>query len=141
MSDTPDFAGQLLRFADELRDEGLAVGTSELLDTFAALEEVSWTARADVHKALATTLAKSQEDRRVFDLLFDRFFFRAAEAEAIDQDVREEGGIDASGAQLIDVDALRAQIAAAVREGNEGAMRDLARMAIAAFGRQGEARA
>jgi uncharacterized protein with von Willebrand factor type A (vWA) domain len=138
MSDTPDFAGQLLRFADELRDEGLAVGTSELLDTFAALEEVSWTARADVREALATTLAKSQEDRRVFDLLFDRFFFRAAEAEAIDQDVREEGGIDASGAQLIDVDALRAQIAAAVREGNEGAMRDLARMAIAAFGRQGE---
>ncbi|MDX6698004.1 MAG: uncharacterized protein QOE65_1401 [Solirubrobacteraceae bacterium] len=138
MSDTPDFAGQLLRFAEELRDEGLAVGTSELLDSFAALEEVSWTSREDMREALATTLAKSQEDRRVFDLLFERFFFRAAEAEALDHDVREDGGIDPNGAQLIDMDALRAQIAAAVREGNEGAMRDLARMAIAAFGRQGE---
>jgi uncharacterized protein with von Willebrand factor type A (vWA) domain len=74
----------------------------------------------------------------VFDLIFERFFFRAAEAEAIEQDVREEGGIDASGAQLIDLDALRAQIAAALAAGNDGAMRDLARLAIAAFGRQGE---
>ncbi|MDX6672383.1 MAG: uncharacterized protein QOI91_2746 [Solirubrobacteraceae bacterium] len=133
-----DFPGQLLRFADELRAEGLAVGTSELLDAFSALEEVPWTQREDLREALATTLAKSQEDRRVFELLFDRFFFRAAEAEAVAQDVREEGGIDASGAQLVDLDALRAQIAAAVRDGNEGAMRDLARLAIAAFGRQGE---
>jgi uncharacterized protein with von Willebrand factor type A (vWA) domain len=133
-----DFPGQLLRFAEELRSEGLAVGTSELLDAFSALEEVPWTQREDLREALATTLAKSQEDRRVFELLFDRFFFRAAEAEAVAQDVREEGGIDASGAQLVDLDALRAQIAAAVRDGNEGAMRDLARLAIAAFGRQGE---
>jgi len=133
-----DFPGQLLRFAEELRAEGLAVGTSELLDAFSALEEVPWTEREDLREALATTLAKSQEDRRVFELLFDRFFFRAAEAEAVAQDVREEGGIDAGGAQLVDLDALRAQIAAAVRDGNEGAMRDLARLAIAAFGRQGE---
>ena len=32
---------------------------------------------------LAATIAKSQEDRRVFELLFERFFFRAAEAEAL----------------------------------------------------------
>ena len=38
----------------------------------------------------------------------------------------------------IDLDALRAQIARALRDGSEGAMRDLARLAIAAFGRQGE---
>ena len=31
------FSGQLLGFAEELRDEGMAVGTSELLDAFAAL--------------------------------------------------------------------------------------------------------
>jgi uncharacterized protein with von Willebrand factor type A (vWA) domain len=137
-ADPRDFPGQLLRFAEELRDEGLAVGTSELLDAFAALGEVPWTEREDVREALAATLAKSPEDRRVFALLFDRVFFRAAEAEAVARDVREEGGIDAGDAQLIDLDALRAQIAAAVRDGNEGAMRDLARLAIAAFGRQGE---
>jgi uncharacterized protein len=133
-----DFSSKVLSFAEELRAEGLAVGTSELLDAFDALGEVPWTERADFKEALAATLAKSQEDRRVFDLLFDRFFFRAAEAEAVERDVREEGGIDAGDAQLIDLDALRAQIAQALRDGNDAAMRDLARLAIAAFGRQGE---
>jgi uncharacterized protein with von Willebrand factor type A (vWA) domain len=53
--------------------------------------------------------------------------------------VREEGGIDAEGAGgEINLDTLRAQIAAALRDGGEAAMRDLARLAIAAFGRQGE---
>jgi uncharacterized protein with von Willebrand factor type A (vWA) domain len=138
MPPAADFSAQVLSFADELRAEGLAIGTAELLDAFEALGEVPWTQREDVKEALAATLAKSQEDRRVFDLIFERYFFRAAEAEAIEQDVREEGGIDASGAQLIDLDALRAQIAAALAEGNDAAMRDLARLAIAAFGRQGE---
>ena len=31
------FDGQLLAFAEDLREEGMAVGTSELLDAFAAL--------------------------------------------------------------------------------------------------------
>jgi len=134
---------RLLGFAEELRNEGVAIGTAELLDAFAALGEVPWTEREDVREALAATLAKSQEDRRVFELVFERFFFRAAEAEALDRDVREDGGVggaeggDEAPAQ-IDLDALRAQIARALRDGSEGAMRDLARLAIAAFGRQGE---
>ena len=36
-------APRLLEFADELRTEGVAVGTSELLDAFQALDAVSWT--------------------------------------------------------------------------------------------------
>src|SRR5215204_2141662 len=100
-------APRLLEFADELRTEGVAVGTSELLDAFNALDAVSWTSLEDFREALATTLAKSQEDRHVLDVLFDRFFFRAVEREAI-------------------------------RAGSDGEMRDLARLAIAAFGRQGE---
>ena len=36
-------APRLLEFADELRSEGVAVGTSELLDAFNALDAVSWT--------------------------------------------------------------------------------------------------
>ena len=45
-----------------------------------ALAEVPWTMREDFREALAATLAKSPEDRRVFELVFERFFFRAAEA-------------------------------------------------------------
>src|SRR2546428_13858532 len=60
----PGFAPRLLELADELRREGLAIGTSELLDAFHALEQLSWTSEEDFREALAATLAKSQEDRR-----------------------------------------------------------------------------
>ncbi len=130
------FDGQLLAFAEELRHEGMAVGTSELLDSFAALDEISWTEQTDFKEALAATLAKSPEDRRTFELVFDRFFFRAAEAEAARRQISESasGTAGAQGLEL-DLDALRRQIAAALQEGSEAAMRDLARLAIAAFGR------
>lgn len=126
--------GQLLAFAVDLREEGVAIGTSEILDAFQALELVSWTEQADFREALAATLAKSPEDRRVFELVFDRFFFRAAEAEATRRGITE--GHSGAGTQAeVDLDTLRRQIAAALAEGADAALRDLARLAIAAFGR------
>jgi uncharacterized protein with von Willebrand factor type A (vWA) domain len=133
----PGLAAKLLSFCEELRSEGVAVGTSEILDAFAALEEVPWTSHDDFREALATTIAKSQEDRRLFELLFERWFFRAAEAEAIERGV-EEGAQRHEGGERLDIDELREQIRQAILEGNEDEMRDLARLAIAAFGRQGE---
>ena len=133
----PGLAAHLLQFGEELRGEGVAVGTSELLDAFEVLREVPWTEAEDFREGLAATLAKSQEDRRIFDLVFDRFFFRAAELAAVREGVAEGGGIDAAGAEL-NLETLRQEIARALREGDEGRMRDLARLAIAAFGRQGE---
>src|SRR5881227_640817 len=131
----PGFPPRLLEFADELRREGVAIGTSELLDAFEALAEVSWAEQEDFRETLAATLAKSQEDRRVFELIFDRFFFRAVEREAVERGLTErryEGG------DRLDFDQLRERIRDAVREGSDGEMRDMARLAIAAFGRQGE---
>jgi uncharacterized protein with von Willebrand factor type A (vWA) domain len=139
------FPAGVVAFAENLRAEGLAVGTSELLDAFAALGEVSWTEEPAFREALAATLAKSPEDRRVFDLVFERFFFRAAEEAAMRQGVREQGagageeGEDGiTGGEQIDYENLREQLIQAIREGDESAMRDLARLAIAAFGRRGE---
>src|ERR671933_645515 len=134
-SGPPGFAPRLLELADELRREGLAVGTSELLDAFQALHELSWTKQEDFREALAATIAKSQEDRRVFELVFDRFFFRAVEREAIERGLREQRF---AGGDELDIEALRDRIRDAVRAGSDGEMRDLARLAIAAFGRQGE---
>ncbi len=131
----PGMAPRLLEFADELRREGVAVGTSELLDAFGALEAVSWTSREDFREALAATLAKSQEDRHVLDVLFERFFFRIVEREAVERGLREERF---RGGEGIDLDALRERIRQAIRAGSDGEMRDLARLAIAAFGREGE---
>jgi uncharacterized protein with von Willebrand factor type A (vWA) domain len=138
----PDQAGlaaRILEFGEELRSEGVAVGTSELLDAFSVIGEISWTDPVDFREALAATLAKSQDDRRVFELVFERFFFRAAELAAVREGVREEGGIDPDQVNAeIDMETLRQLIAQALRDGEEGRMRDLARLAIAAFGRQGE---
>jgi len=127
------FGGQLLTFADDLRKEGVAVGTSEILDAFEALGHVPWTDQAGFKEALAATLAKSAEDRRVFELVFERFFFRSAEAEAARQQLSE--GQDAAGMPgELNLDTLRQQIAAALRDGSDASLRDLARLAIAAFG-------
>src|SRR5437763_3324448 len=134
-SGPPGFAPRILELADELRREGLAVGTSELLDAFQALRELSWTDQEDFREALAATLAKSQEDRRVFEIVFDRFFFRAVEREAVERGLTEERY---GGGDRLDLEDLRDRIREAVRHGSDGEMRDMARLAIAAFGRQGE---
>src|ERR1700737_317380 len=98
---------RILEFGEELRREGVAVGTSELLDAFAVLEQVDWRSREEFREGLAATLAKSQEDRRVFEVLFERYFFRAVEAAAVREGVREEGGIDAElGPGEINLDTL-----------------------------------
>ncbi len=135
---TGGFAARLLAFGEELRGEGVAFGTAELLDAVAVLREVDWRDRRQFHDSMAATLAKSQEDRRVFELVFERFFFRAVEAAAIEAGVREHDAANADdGARSIelDLDGLRAQIADALGRGEEGRLRDLARLAIAAFAR------
>ena len=132
----PGLGPRLVAFCEELRREGLSVGTSEILDAFEALETVPWTESTDFREAMAATLAKSQEDRRVFDLLFERFFFRAAEAEALRQGISEQNRFEPGGE--LDLDELREAIRQAIAEGRDGEMRDLARLAIAAFGRRGE---
>jgi uncharacterized protein with von Willebrand factor type A (vWA) domain len=135
-SPPPGLAARLVSFCEELRSEGVAIGTSEILDAFAALENVPWTREDDFREALAATVAKSQEDRRVFELLFDRYFFRAAEAEALEQGISEDRRYD--GGDSLDLGELRAAVRQAIADGRDGEMRDLARLAIAAFGRRGE---
>ncbi len=141
----------LVDFSRELRDEGMAVGTSELLDAFGALGEVDWSDRVQFREALATTIAKSQQDRELFELVFDRYFFRAAEAEAVRQEQSSEAGNEhpdgapqtgeaqegqetdetsADGDQQLDADALRDAIMEALAREDDDALRDLARLAV-----------
>jgi hypothetical protein len=128
--------GELLAFATDLRDEGVAVGTSELLDAFAALAHVAWTDQRTFRETLAATIAKSPEDRRLFDLVFERFFFRAVEAQAARLDVSEPPPRTADGTgKEIDLDELSRQIAQALQDGSEAMLSDFARLAIAAFSR------
>ena len=85
--------------------------------------------------------AKSPEDRRIFDLVFERFFFRAAEAEAVRARRprgRRRRRRRRARSEELSLDALREAVEQAIREGNESALRDLARLAIAAFGQRGQ---
>ncbi len=131
--DRVDFDGQIVAFAEDLRAEGVSVGTSELLDAFSALELVAWGSAGDFRETLAATIAKSPEDRRLFALVFERFFFRAAELQALKLDVAEPQTRFGEGE--LDLDELRRQIARALSDGSDPDLRDLARLAIAAFGK------
>src|SRR5471032_972585 len=106
-------AARILELGEELRREGVSVGTSEMLDAFEVLCEISWTSQEDFREALAATLAKSQEDRRVFELVFERFFFRAVEIAASREGIHEDGAAELGELSESELDSLRAQIAAA----------------------------
>jgi uncharacterized protein with von Willebrand factor type A (vWA) domain len=138
----PGFAPRIIGFCEELRREDVAIGTSEILDAFSAIEAIPWDRKGEFREALAATLVKSREDRRVFDLVFDRWFFRATELEAIDLDLDEPGPGAESGSggegDRLDLDELREAIRQAIVEGSDGQMRDLASLAVAAFGRRGD---
>jgi hypothetical protein len=130
-------APRIISFCEELRREQVAVGTSEILDAFAAISSIPWRDREGFREALAATLAKSPDDRRTFELIFDRFFVRAAEREALEREIGE-GDRRFEGGERIDLDQLREIVARAIAEGSDGEMRDLARLAVAGFGRQGQ---
>jgi hypothetical protein len=129
------FDGHLLAFAEDLREEGMAVGTSELLDAFAALRHVPWADPTDFRETLAATLAKSPDDRRLFELVFERFFFRASEAQAARLDAGDGSARGTLSGEEVDLEELRRQIAEALRDGDDATITDLARLAIAAFGK------
>lgn len=135
-------AERILAFCDELRSEGMAIGTSEIQDAFRALEIVPWTSPVDFEEALATTVAKSPKDREIFDLVFERFFFRATEEAALEHAVGQgaEGRpkLSESHRETLDSEALAEAIRDAIEAGDESAMNELARLAIEAFGRQGD---
>lgn len=151
-------AERLVGFSEELRGEGVAVGTSELLDAFQALEAVPWGDEEDFREALAATIAKSPEDRHIFDLVFDRYFFRAAEETALEAGISEldreaeprnlkalleaersdESAAGLAGAGEAEISSLREAIRQAIANGDASAMRDLARLAIAAFAEAGD---
>lgn len=135
-------ADRLIDFCGALRAEGLAVGTSEVLDAALALESVGWQEEEGFREAIAATVAKSRGDREVFEAVFERFFFRETEAEALvrEPEVAADSGSvpgDGMGTEF-SMDELAEAVGEAIDAGDVGRMNDLARLSIEVFSREGE---
>jgi len=64
----------LATFAGLLRQEGLPVGTMEIIDALRALEVTDISSRTSFKTALLATMVKSRKDEYVFDRLFEHYF-------------------------------------------------------------------
>ena len=124
--DCPAAGAHILEFGEELRGEGVAVGTCELLDAFARrCARSRGPSRRTSARRWPRRSPSRQEDRRVFDLVFDRFFFRAAELAAVAARACARPGraasMDEAGDEL-NLDALRrADRRRRSRDGDESA--------------------
>jgi hypothetical protein len=151
VGDTPGEAvllRPLLALVVNLRDAGVSISASEIIDATRALRRIDVGESAGLRAALATTLVKSGDDLRTFDLLFDlRFPIHGAErgrpaalearAEsaivrprdiATSLDRRWTDGEDSGAQELLDL------IMEAIRRGDPDALRALAGMAVGRFG-------
>ena len=124
--------------------EGVAIGTSELNDAFAALGEVGWTEAGAVPRGAGRDAGQvargpARLRPRVRALLLPRRRGRGARARASregDAAARTTTASPAASGSTTTRCASRS--CEAIRDGDEAALRDLARLAIAAFGRRGE---
>ena len=149
--DPPLLLPPLLRLVHSLREAGVPVSTSEVLDATAALGHVEIADRPTVKGTLATTLIKRAEDRSAFDLLFDlQFAARPAApagtgpagtipgAEATGQERSIETSLDRPDAGTAaegdpSTELLEALIEA-LRHGDSDALRELAALSLERFG-------
>jgi uncharacterized protein len=119
---------RLLDFAHALRTAGVPVAISEDLDALRALAHVPMEDKEAFRAALATTMIKSDAHRPAFDTLFDLYFATGRGPEALDRQDEQDGtpGSD---------DEYMEELFRALLSGDAQQIRDLARRAVARYGR------
>ncbi|KDA43480.1 VWA domain-containing protein [Frankia sp. B2] len=139
-------------FTAALRRAGVPVSSAETVDAARAVGALGWAERDAVRAAFAATLCKRPLYRPAFDTLFDLYFPpRIGDGVSLDDldDLDGDPAGAANGAaanagvdpgelspeQLEELrQALRDQLLDALRDGNDEALRALARQAVSAFG-------
>jgi uncharacterized protein len=138
----------LLRLVTRLREAGVPVSSSEVIDATSALNAVDVLDRDQVRAAMAATLVKRAEDRPAFEILFELLFAvrrgaRARDGQGPGEPARQiatsldrasVGGDDMSGEGAADLLDL---IMEAIRRGDPEALRALAQMAVDRYGGMG----
>jgi uncharacterized protein with von Willebrand factor type A (vWA) domain len=137
-------ADPLLQLVHHLREAGVGVSSSEVIDATAALRVVDALDREQVRRALSATLIKRSEDRAAFEMLFELAFairrqtHDVAPVAPADEQRRITTSLDRVGigddedargaADLIEL------IMEAIRRGDPEALRALAAMAVDRYG-------
>lgn len=111
--------GRVVAFARALRDAGIPVPTTAILDATNALVEVPLGDREVVRSALRACLIKNPAHRPAFETLFDLYL----------------GGGGGDGQDDAPAEDVRAAIENAIVAGDEGILPGLARAAVASFGK------
>lgn len=122
--------GRLVAFVEALRSKGIPAGTSETVDAAAVAEVLGLDDRALLREGLASALVRRGGQREIFDQAFDIFFPAAVGSP---QSARQEPGADQG--EKIGVDELRERLATALAESDDGALEQLARLAVDRLGR------
>jgi uncharacterized protein with von Willebrand factor type A (vWA) domain len=119
---------RLLTFSHALRDAGVPVAVSDDIDAMRALAHIPMEDKDAFRAALATTMIKSEAHRDAFDTLFDLYFGAGRGPEALAQ-LDAQDGPPGSEEEYLD-DLFRALL-----DGDADRLRELARQAVARFGR------
>ncbi|WP_322770568.1 vWA domain-containing protein [Frankia sp. Cr1] len=133
-------------FTAALRKAGVPVSSAETVDASRALGAVGLLDRGALHAAFAATMCKRPTHRATFDMLFDLYFpprigaGLSVDDHGDDGGGRPEGGDAQQRGEVTDLDpdmlreAMRGDLLAALLDGDEEALRRLARDAVTALG-------
>lgn len=127
-----------LGFVGALRDAGLPVSLSEVLDATRALGVVDLGEREQLRAGYAASLLKRPAHRQAFDALFDLWFPAVTgepHALAGQDGAAGEDGAGSEGDGRPDTAALRDRLRALLLDGDEEALRRFARESVRQLGR------
>jgi uncharacterized protein len=123
--------GHLVDFVAALRRHQVPVGPGETVDAAAVLGALNLLRRDELREGLAAAVLRRSGQRGVFDTLFDLYFPIAIG--------RGHGDVEVPWTPdgQVDLEALRDILAELLRDGDDAALRELARAAVDALGAAG----
>jgi hypothetical protein len=123
--------GHLVDFVAALRRHQVPVGPGESVDAAAVLGALDLLHRDQLREGLAAALLRRSGQRATFDTLFDLYFPVAIGEGSGEVEVpwTDDGEVD--------LDALRELLADLLRDGDDDALRELARAVVDALGQAG----
>ena len=116
---------RLVGFVGALRDRGIPAGPSETIDAAAVLDVLGMADRDRMRAGLAAALVRRGGQRAVFDAVFDLYFPLGV------------GVPERARGEVLDADELRDELAAALADDDQRALRELAGLAVDMFGQYG----